>query len=159
MSMPVRPPDGVAELNDNAKTVISKRYLIKDASGKPTEQPEEMFWRVATTVAEADRRHGATDADVTATASEFYALMTQRRFEPNCFRDHFEARSELSTDCREPSCEPARRARARQLRDVDSRTRSISIGEHRQPASQQRDLRAACALLRTENLRGDSSRS
>src|SRR5437762_13298944 len=83
MSMPVRPPDGVAELNDNAKTVISKRYLIKDASGKPTEQPEEMFWRVATTVAEADRRHGATDADVTATASEFYALMTQRRFEPN----------------------------------------------------------------------------
>jgi len=34
MSMPVRPTDGVAELNDNAKPVISKRYLIKDASGK-----------------------------------------------------------------------------------------------------------------------------
>src|SRR3954464_8083571 len=83
MSMPVRPPDGVAELNDNAKTVISKRYLIKDASGKPTEEPEQMFWRVASVVAEADRRHGATDADVTNTANEFYALMTQRRFEPN----------------------------------------------------------------------------
>src|SRR6478672_10974142 len=83
MTMPVRPPEGVAELNDNAKTVISKRYLIKDATGKPTEKPEDMFWRVATVVAEADRRHGATDADVTATASEFYDLMTQRRFEPN----------------------------------------------------------------------------
>ena len=83
MSTPVRPPDGVAELNDNAKTVISKRYLIKDAAGKPTEKPEDMFWRVASVVAEADRRHGATDTEVTATASEFYALMTQRRFEPN----------------------------------------------------------------------------
>src|SRR6266540_2542683 len=61
MPMPVRPPDGVAQLNDNARTVISKRYLIKDASGSPTEQPEEMFWRVASTVAEGDRRYGGDE--------------------------------------------------------------------------------------------------
>src|SRR6266542_1334193 len=83
MPMPVRPPDGVAQLNDNARTVISKRYLIKDASGSPTEQPEEMFWRVASTVAEGDRRYGAADSAVTKMAEDFYALMTQRRFEPN----------------------------------------------------------------------------
>src|SRR5678815_4112572 len=77
------PAPGPAQLNQNARTVIEKRYLIKDATGKPTEEPEDMFWRVATTVAEADRRYGATDEDVTTAATEFYELMTQRRFEPN----------------------------------------------------------------------------
>jgi ribonucleoside-diphosphate reductase alpha chain len=48
-----------AQLNQNARTVLSKRYLIKDKTGAPTERPEDMFWRVATTVAEADRRYGA----------------------------------------------------------------------------------------------------
>ncbi|MEO7369053.1 MAG: vitamin B12-dependent ribonucleotide reductase [Gemmatimonadaceae bacterium] len=83
MPIPATPPVGSAELNQNARTVIEKRYLIKDATGTPTEMPEDMFWRVASVVAEADRRYGATDADVTAAAQEFYDLMTQRRFEPN----------------------------------------------------------------------------
>ncbi|HEY0528434.1 MAG TPA: adenosylcobalamin-dependent ribonucleoside-diphosphate reductase, partial [Gemmatimonadaceae bacterium] len=83
MPIPAAPPQGAAELNDNARTVIGKRYLIKDASGKPVEKPEDMFWRVAGTVAEADRRYGSSDGDVTATATAFYQLMTERRFEPN----------------------------------------------------------------------------
>jgi ribonucleoside-diphosphate reductase alpha chain len=72
-----------AQLNQNARTVLSKRYLIKDRSGTPTERPEDMFWRVATTVAEADRRYGASAGAVHALAEEFYRLMTERRFEPN----------------------------------------------------------------------------
>ncbi|MEO6865789.1 MAG: vitamin B12-dependent ribonucleotide reductase [Gemmatimonadaceae bacterium] len=72
-----------AQLNQNARTVLSKRYLIKDKSGAPTERPEDMFWRVATTVAEADRRYGASVGAVHALAEEFYRLMTERRFEPN----------------------------------------------------------------------------
>ena len=83
MPIPATPPEGSAELNENARTVIEKRYLIKDATGTPTEQPEDMFWRVASTVAEADRRYGADDAAVTGAARNFYDLMTQRRFEPN----------------------------------------------------------------------------
>ena len=35
------------ELSDNAKTVLAKRYLLKDASGKIIETPEEMCMRVA----------------------------------------------------------------------------------------------------------------
>jgi ribonucleoside-diphosphate reductase alpha chain len=70
-------------LSQNARTVLEKRYLVKDAKGKPTEQPEDMFWRVATVVAEADRRYGASEGAVAAAAEEFYRLMTQRRFEPN----------------------------------------------------------------------------
>ncbi|HET6761341.1 MAG TPA: adenosylcobalamin-dependent ribonucleoside-diphosphate reductase, partial [Gemmatimonadaceae bacterium] len=83
MPIPAVPPQGEAQLNDNARTVIGKRYLIKDGTGTPVEQPEDMFWRVAGTVAEADRRYGAGDSDVTAMAEKFYGLMVERRFEPN----------------------------------------------------------------------------
>src|SRR5215469_16347964 len=77
------PPAGPAPLSANARTVLEKRYLVKDAEGKPTETPETMFWRVATTIAEADRRYGASDAAVQNVSEEFYRLMTERRFEPN----------------------------------------------------------------------------
>src|SRR6188474_3137647 len=83
MPIPPVPPKGEAQLNDNARTVISKRYLIKDATGTPVEQPEDMFWRVASTVAEADRRYGSHDNEVTEMAGDFYRLMVERRFEPN----------------------------------------------------------------------------
>ncbi|MBV9880072.1 MAG: vitamin B12-dependent ribonucleotide reductase [Gemmatirosa sp.] len=83
MPLPTTPPEIPAQLSQNARTVLAKRYLVKDAAGKPVESPEDMFWRVATVVAEADRRYGATDAQVQQLAEEFYALMTQRRFVPN----------------------------------------------------------------------------
>ncbi len=83
MPIPAVPPPGAAQLNDNARTVIKKRYLVKDVTGTPVEQPEDMFWRVASTVAEGDRRYGASDTEVTAMAEDFYRLMTERRFEPN----------------------------------------------------------------------------
>jgi ribonucleoside-diphosphate reductase alpha chain len=83
MPLPVTPPATPATLSQNARTVLEKRYLVKDKSGKPVETPEDMFWRVATTIAEADRKYGATDKQVEKTANQFYELMTQRRFEPN----------------------------------------------------------------------------
>jgi ribonucleoside-diphosphate reductase alpha chain len=79
--MPHSLPD--AQLSANARTVLEKRYLKKDAKGNPVERPEDMFWRVAITVAEADRRYGASDGAIVALAEQFYALMTERRFEPN----------------------------------------------------------------------------
>jgi ribonucleoside-diphosphate reductase alpha chain len=72
-----------AELSQNARTVLGKRYLKKDETGKPVETPEEMFWRVARVIAEEDAKYGASDEEVEALAREFYALMTTRRFEPN----------------------------------------------------------------------------
>jgi ribonucleoside-diphosphate reductase alpha chain len=83
MPIPANASVGDAELSQNARTVIEKRYLVRDASGKPTEHPEEMFWRVATSVAEAERRYGASDDQTLGTAREFYRLMTTRKFEPN----------------------------------------------------------------------------
>ena len=83
MTLPATPPTGPVTLSANARTVLEKRYLVKDQSGKPTETPEALFWRVATVVAEADARYGANEEAVQRVAEEFYSLMTQRRFEPN----------------------------------------------------------------------------
>jgi ribonucleoside-diphosphate reductase alpha chain len=83
MTLSTTPPSGPVSLSQNARIVLEKRYLVKNPEGKPVEQPEDLFWRVATSVAEADRRYGASEGAVQTVAEEFYALMTQRRFEPN----------------------------------------------------------------------------
>ncbi len=72
-----------ATLSENARIVLGKRYLKKDENGEPIESPETMFWRVARVIAEADRRHGASDAAIEEVARQFYELMTTGQFEPN----------------------------------------------------------------------------
>ncbi len=72
-----------AELTRNARTVLARRYLKKDAEGTPIEEPEEMFWRVAYVIAREDAKYGATPDEIEALAREFYLLMTRRLFEPN----------------------------------------------------------------------------
>jgi len=83
MPLPTTPPAGPAPLSQNARTVLEKRYLVRDEKGKPVESAEQLFWRVATVVAEADRRYGSSEATVSGVAEEFYRLMTQQRFVPN----------------------------------------------------------------------------
>ena len=48
MPLPSKPPAGPAALSQNARTVLEKRYLVKDATGSRPRHPEDMFWRVAT---------------------------------------------------------------------------------------------------------------
>ena len=76
-------PRGGLDLSPNAMTVLEKRYLVKDEAGKPAEAAEELFGRVARTVAEPDRAYGASAGAVEALAEAFYHLMGQRHFEPN----------------------------------------------------------------------------
>src|SRR5688572_1435309 len=83
MTLPINPPTGPVTLTSNARTVLEKRYHVKNEKGQPTEQPEDLFWRVATVVAEADRRYGASEGAVVEVAEQFYLLMTQGRFIPN----------------------------------------------------------------------------
>jgi ribonucleoside-diphosphate reductase alpha chain len=71
------------QLSDNALTVLERRYLIKDEAGRPTETPADLFWRVARTVAAADRAYGASDGAVEAVAEEFFRVMADRRWMPN----------------------------------------------------------------------------
>jgi len=78
---PPRPADlqGV-DLSENARTVLTKRYIRRDAAGHPAESVEDMFWRVAYHVAEAEREWGG---DVQSVARVFYGLLASKRFFPN----------------------------------------------------------------------------
>ncbi|MBI5588752.1 MAG: vitamin B12-dependent ribonucleotide reductase [Deltaproteobacteria bacterium] len=69
-------------INENALRVLEKRYLRKDADGKPVETVEEMFWRVASNIAEADRFYDPA-SDTEALAEAFYGMMTTLEFMPN----------------------------------------------------------------------------
>ena len=71
------------QLSPNALTVLEKRYLIKDDAGQPVEEAADLFWRVARTVAEPDRRYGASTGAVEAVAEAFFGLMANRMFMPN----------------------------------------------------------------------------
>src|SRR5205809_3030883 len=83
MTLPLNPPSGPVTLTQNARTVLEKRYLVKNEKGQPVEQPEDLFWRVSTVVAQADAKYGASEGAVQEVAEQFYFLMTQRRFIPN----------------------------------------------------------------------------
>src|SRR5215203_3193169 len=76
-------PRDAVRLSPNAITVLEKRYLLKDESGAPVETPRDLFQRVARTIANADRRYGASDAAVEATTQDFFGLMANRLFVPN----------------------------------------------------------------------------
>jgi ribonucleoside-diphosphate reductase alpha chain len=76
-------PRDALSLSPNAITVLEKRYLVKDDAGQPIETPEDLFWRVARTIAEADRRYGVPVGAVEEVAQAFYGLMAQRQFVPN----------------------------------------------------------------------------
>lgn len=70
-------------LSVNATKVLSKRYLKRDTEGNPTESPADMFWRVASNIAGAEKLFGATDEQVQATTAEFFDLMASLDFLPN----------------------------------------------------------------------------
>ena len=69
-------------LSDNAIKVLEKRYLKKDDQGRPVEQPQDMFRRVARAIAEADLKYDP-EADIKGLENDFYSLMTSLEFLPN----------------------------------------------------------------------------
>ncbi len=69
-------------ISPNAQVVLERRYLKKDRRGKPAETPQDLFRRVARTVAAADARFDPK-ADVGKTAQEFYKLIAGLVFLPN----------------------------------------------------------------------------
>ena len=70
-------------LSENALKVLEKRYLKRDKDGKPTETAKELFLRVASTLAAADKQFGASDEEIKQTTQKFYDFITHRYFMPN----------------------------------------------------------------------------
>jgi ribonucleoside-diphosphate reductase alpha chain len=68
------------ELTENARQVLLRRYVRHGKDGQPAESVEEMFWRVAYHVAQAEE---TWNGDVEKRAKDFYHLLTSRRFFPN----------------------------------------------------------------------------
>lgn len=75
-------PQPEIELTANARRVLQKRYLRKDAAGRVMETPAEMFRRVAGALAAAELQYDAS-SDVAAKEAEFYGVMSRLEFLPN----------------------------------------------------------------------------
>lgn len=70
------------EISENSLTVLERRYLKKDSEGKVIETPRDLFMRVATTIASADKAYDKK-ADTDALAKRFYSMMANFEFMPN----------------------------------------------------------------------------
>lgn len=69
-------------LSRNAKEVLEKRYLKKDSSGV-LETPEDLFLRVARTIASVELLYGKNEYEVKKYTDEFYEMMANFDFIPN----------------------------------------------------------------------------
>ena len=70
------------QLSENALKVLERRYLAKDENGNVVETPEEMFERVAKTMAEVEKKFDP-QANVEQWTDEFYDMMASLDFLPN----------------------------------------------------------------------------
>ncbi len=68
------------DLTENALTVLKARYLLHDEQGNIMETPEEMFHRVARTIASSERIYGGDPGEW---ESKFFDAMSRLLFLPN----------------------------------------------------------------------------
>ena len=81
LKMPANLPDPI--INENAKIVLNRRYQRKDTEGVVYETTKELFWRVASAVAEEEGKYKESSYKPAKLAREFYDLMTSYNFLPN----------------------------------------------------------------------------
>ena len=72
----------VPQFSDNARTVLERRYLIKDETGQVMEEPIDMLWRVANTIAAGELNYNKK-ADIESLGMQFYNLLANFDFLPN----------------------------------------------------------------------------
>src|SRR5256712_1430142 len=73
-----------SQLSENARLVLERRYLARDDRGQPLETPEQLFARVANTIAQAELIYAPNDKDAAARwEARFLELMTALDFLPN----------------------------------------------------------------------------
>jgi ribonucleotide reductase alpha subunit len=87
MELPHRNP---ISLTDNARTVMTKRYLRKGKNGELIEDEHEMFWRISIFVALAEfelEKSGSGEKSIITKvyqiANDFYDMLTSLKFLPN----------------------------------------------------------------------------
>ena len=79
LALPIEP-----SFNDNALSILKKRYFRKDEGGALLEDGKGLCARVAANIAYADFHYTGRDEETTAkTAKTFYEMMMKREFIPN----------------------------------------------------------------------------
>ena len=73
----------MVSLSANALRIVERRYLLRDAEGRPIETPDEMFRRVAKNIASADALYGVPPEELRRSEEEFYNAMSELEFLPN----------------------------------------------------------------------------
>ncbi|MHC4680640.1 MAG: ribonucleotide reductase N-terminal alpha domain-containing protein [Planctomycetota bacterium] len=68
---------------DISHEVLRRRCLLKDCNGNVVETPDQMYWRVAKTVAEVEAQYGTGEQLVQLLPEIFYKLMASDKFLPN----------------------------------------------------------------------------
>ena len=71
------------KLTPNAIKVLERRYLRKDQEGRLIETPEQMFTRVASAIAIADKQYSSSDENIKLLQDEFFKMMANLEFLPN----------------------------------------------------------------------------
>lgn len=94
--------------SDNSLEIMSKRHLMKDKSGKTIENPKQMLWRVASSIALEDSKYvkGAGARKLKAvqkTSKQFYDVMAKNEFLPGS-RVLFEAGNDVDGTGQLSSC-------------------------------------------------------
>ncbi len=69
-------------LSNNARTVLKRRYLKKDANGKVIETSKKMFQRVASHIAKAEKKYDKSPSEKVI-EKQFFHMMTDLKFLPN----------------------------------------------------------------------------
>ncbi|HEU5438312.1 MAG TPA: ribonucleotide reductase N-terminal alpha domain-containing protein, partial [Ktedonobacterales bacterium] len=77
-------PRSAGSWSETAVRVLRERYLLRDASGAIVETPDELCWRVAWAVAQAEAQWAEkTGVTPEAMAEQFYRVMVEQQFLPN----------------------------------------------------------------------------
>ena len=71
------------KISKNTVTVLEKRYLKKDTEGNLVESPAQLFDRVASHIARAEKNFQTPDSKTKKIKQKFYDIMTQFKFLPN----------------------------------------------------------------------------
>jgi ribonucleoside-diphosphate reductase alpha chain len=70
-----------ASFSENAMKMMKKRYLQKKEDGTQ-ETPSELFGRIASAMAEIEKKFGADDKKIAAIEQEFFEIMAYKKYTP-----------------------------------------------------------------------------
>ena len=70
-------------LTDQAETILETRYYLKDSDGKPQENAEQMFRRVAKAIAAIETKYMSLPVDIQLVEEDFYEMLSGLYFLPN----------------------------------------------------------------------------